>query len=183
MSRQRGFTLLELLVSLAIFTLIGLASWRLFDGVFRVQEQVRQEERSLRTLRRAIAMIERDVLQIVSSSKAQPVVIRQGILNLHRGNWRNPLGHPRGERQEVSYVVERDRLWRYSRSPDLSTVQRQALLSEVHRLDWRLYDARSGWRKDWPAGPDAGRPRALEMTLSVGGFAEIRRVILLADDS
>ncbi|MFS9669629.1 type II secretion system protein J, partial [Klebsiella pneumoniae] len=31
MNKQRGFTLLELVIALAIFALLGLASWRLFD--------------------------------------------------------------------------------------------------------------------------------------------------------
>ncbi|SDG76672.1 type II secretion system minor pseudopilin GspJ [Pseudomonas abietaniphila] len=181
MIRQRGFTLLELIVSLAIFSLIGLASWHLFESVFRVQDQLRQEEQSLRALRRAVAVIERDVLQVVPASAGQAVLIRQGVLNLSRGNWRNPLGHARGERQEVSYVIEQGRLWRYSRSPDLPLVQKQRLLDDVRGLDWRLYDDRHGWRSDEGSARESGRPRALEMTLSCGAFGQIRRVIALAE--
>lgn len=181
MRREHGFTLLELLVSLAVFAIIGLACWRLFDGVFRVREQVQAQEQSLRALRRAVAVIERDVLQIVVPASAQPVVIRQGLLNLQRGNWRNPLDHLRSDRQEVSYVLEQGQLWRYSRSLDLPGVQKQALLSGVSHLDWRLYDDKAGWLREWPIRPGVGRPRALEMTLSVGAYPQIRRVIALVE--
>lgn len=182
MSRQRGFTLLELLVSLAIFTLLGLACVRLFDGVFRVQEQIRQQEHSLRELRRAVAVIERDAWQIVAPASGQPLLLRQGVLNLRRGNWRNPMRLARGERQEVSYVLEQATLWRYSRSLELPGIHKQKLLSDVRSLRWRLYDDQGGWRNE-AAGERSARPRALELNLSFGAFEQIRRVILLADGS
>lgn len=182
MTRQRGFTLLELLVSLAIFALLGLACVRLFDGVFRVQDQLRQQEQGLRELRRAVAVVERDVWQIVSTSTGQPLLLRQGVLNLRRGNWRNPLGLARGEGQEVSYVIERGTLWRYSRSLELPGVHKQKLLGDVRSLHWRLYDDKGGWRSEAP-NDRSTRPRALEMNLSFGAFEQIRRVILLADGS
>ena len=180
MTGQRGFTLLELLVALAIFALLGLAGAQLFDVVFKVQEQLRQPQHSLRDLRRAVALIELDVLQSVSLAAAQPLLIRQGVLNLRRGNWHNPLRQARGERQEVSYVLEQGRLWRYNRSLELPGVHRQLLLSDVRRLQWRLFDDQAGWRQ---AEPDtrSARPRALEMTLSFGAFESVRRVMLLAD--
>lgn len=60
MNKQRGFTLLELVIALAIFTVLGLASWGLFDSVVRVQRGVTTHERELRSLQRAVAVIERD---------------------------------------------------------------------------------------------------------------------------
>ncbi|MFJ5298117.1 type II secretion system minor pseudopilin GspJ [Pseudomonas sp. NPDC088368] len=183
MMTNRGFTLLEVLVSLAIFSTLGFASWRLFDGVFRVQEQVRQEQRDVRDLRRAVAIIERDLMQATFSPKTPSVQLRHGVLNLRRGNWRNPLGQPRGEGQEVSYVLEDNQLLRYSRSLDLPDVQKQVLLREVRGVGWRLYDARHAWRAEWPQGAQVGQPKAVELTLSFARFEGIRRVIPLAGDA
>jgi type II secretion system protein J len=45
MNKQTGFTLLELVIAMAIFALLGLASWTLFDGVVRVQQSSMAHER------------------------------------------------------------------------------------------------------------------------------------------
>ncbi|NVZ61520.1 type II secretion system minor pseudopilin GspJ [Pseudomonas gingeri] len=179
MSRQAGFTLLELVIALAIFSLLSLGCWRLYDGLVRVQDQVSLHEQALRRLQRAIVVLERDVLQVVVSGDTASLVLREGVLSLQRANWRNPLDQPRSERQEISYRLKDGLLWRDSRSPELATVQRQALLADVRRLQWRFYDAKAGWRADWTS--PTSRPRALEVTLSAGRFEQIRRVIPLPE--
>ena len=58
-------------------------------------------------------------------------------------------------------------------------MQRQKLLDDVRELNWRLFDRQSGWRSEWPSGPAANAPLALELHLSAGRFEAIRRVLLL----
>ncbi|MNF63150.1 Pseudopilin GspJ [compost metagenome] len=70
-------------------------------------------------------------------------------------------------------------MWRESRAEGSTVVQRQKLLDHVRDLRWRLFDARTGWRNDWPTGPTAEAPLAVEMRVSVGRFQAIRRVMLL----
>ncbi|MCK8688578.1 PulJ/GspJ family protein, partial [Pseudomonas umsongensis] len=62
MNEQGGFTLLELVIAISIFALLGLASWTLFDSVVRVQRGTLSHERELRNLQRAVAVIERDLM-------------------------------------------------------------------------------------------------------------------------
>ncbi len=80
MNSQRGFTLLELVIAMAIFAVLGLASWRLFDSVVRVQQTTASHERAFRSLQRAVAVIERDLLHITE----QPVVLNAGQLSVQR---------------------------------------------------------------------------------------------------
>ncbi len=175
-NRQQGFTLLELVIAMAIFALLGLACWRLFDGVVRAERSSASHERDMRTLQRTVAVIERDVLQVT----AQPMVLEQNILQLQRGNWRNPLDQPRSELQNVIYRLDKGTLWRESQYPEQPQVQRQKLLTEVRELRWRLYD-QSGWRSERPpgGGKSVSRPKALEITFSTERFGSIRRVLLL----
>lgn len=175
MNKQAGFTLLELVIALAIFALLGLASWSLFDTVVRVQQGTSNVERQLRNLQRAVGVIERDLLHITE----HPVVLDNARLQLQRGNWRNPLDHPRSERQTVTYSLDNGTLWRESRGEGLLIVQRQKLLDDVRDLRWRVYDAALGWRSDWPAGQVATAPMAVELQVSSGRFEGVRRVLLL----
>lgn len=112
---QAGFTLLELVIAIAIFALLGLGCWRLFDAVVRVERSSTAQQQALRSLQRAVAMIERDVLQAQSSAQSPGVVLYPDKLEVRRVNWRNPLGLPRSEVQDVSYQLKDGVLWRFSR--------------------------------------------------------------------
>ncbi|WP_339481002.1 MULTISPECIES: type II secretion system protein GspJ [unclassified Pseudomonas] len=176
MNRQSGFTLLELVIAIAIFALLGLASWRLFDSVVRTQQGTGQHERDIRALQRAVGVIERDVWQAVAGS----VVLAPGRLQLQRSHWRNPLDQPRSERQTVRYRLEGVALWRDSvgEGEDRPLVQQQKLLDDVHGLSWRVFDRQRGWHSE-TAGDTS--PLALELIVSVGRFEQVRRVLLLPE--
>ncbi|WP_274642647.1 type II secretion system protein GspJ [Pseudomonas serbica] len=175
MNNQGGFTLLELVIAIAIFALLGLASWTLFDGVVRVQQGTLSHERELKNLQRAVALIERDLLHIAQ----QPVLVDPTQLQLVRSNWRNPLDLPRSERQVLTYRLDSGVLWRDSRAEGALSVQHQKLLDNVRDVRWRLYDRQVGWLGDWPSGQAPKAPLAVEMQLSAGRFEAIRRVLLL----
>lgn len=177
MNKQAGFTLLELVIALAIFGLLGLASARLFDTVVRAQQATASHEHELRRLQRAIGVIERDALQVGSSV----LVLGPTTLQLLRTHWRNPQDLPRSERQQVLYRLDKQVLWRESRGVESAVVERQKLLDDVRVLSWRLFDPETGWHGVWPVGKGAAqRPaRALEVVLSVGRFEQVRRVLPL----
>ncbi|NVZ86000.1 MULTISPECIES: type II secretion system minor pseudopilin GspJ [Pseudomonas] len=175
MNSQSGFTLLELVIAMAIFALLGLASWSLFDGLVRVQRGTATHDRDLRNLQRAMALIEWDVLHVTE----QAVVLKNTTLQVQRSNWRNPLDQPRSQRQQLTYRLENGVLWRDSMGEGSSRVQRQKLLEEVQAVSWRLYDPATGWRGHSILGQYALAPMALEVRLSVGRFDAIRRVLLL----
>lgn len=180
---QAGFTLLELVIAIAIFALLGVGCWRLFDGVIRAERSNNAHEQALRGVQRAVSLIERDVLHLQTSVKAPGLALYPNQLNLRRANWRNPLGQPRSELQDVSYRLENGVLWRYSQGLEGGELQQQKLLSDVRDLRWRLYDRNVGWRNDWPTGKTApkGIPQALEIQFSAGRFEHLRRVILLPE--
>ena len=108
----RGFTLLEVLIAIAIFALLGLGSYRMLHSVLNTDEATRQHELQLREVVRAFAVLEQDVAQV----GARPV--RDGFAELRpallgevepvameftRLGWRNPLGSPRSAWQRVRW--------------------------------------------------------------------------------
>ncbi|MCK1792940.1 type II secretion system protein GspJ [Pseudomonas violetae] len=174
-TKQKGFTLLELVIAMAIFAMLGLASWKLFDGVLRMQQGTAAHERELRSLQRAMAVIERDVMHVTE----QPVSLKKNVLQLQRSNWRNPLDQPRSGRQVLTYRLDNGVLWRDSQADGAQSVQRQRLLGDVRQLRWRVFDSHSGWSREWASAPGKKAAMALEVQVSVGRFEAIRRVLLL----
>ncbi len=60
---QRGFTLIEILIAMAIFTLIGLASTGLLTTVIDSNDISEERFAKLQLLQRAMITIERDLQQ------------------------------------------------------------------------------------------------------------------------
>ena len=114
--QQSGFTLLEILIAMAIFTLIGLASTNLLTTVIDSNEISNQRFDKLQALQRAMMLIERDVLQAVArpvriNGESTEQVIQggedvnesdaDGLALVHAG-WHNPQNRlPRSTLQAV----------------------------------------------------------------------------------
>ena len=100
--RQRGFTLLEVLIAIAIFALLAMATYRMLDSVLQTDRGQRQQEQRLRELTRAMAAFERDLLQVrtrpIRDPLGDPLASLYGDsgkdtrLEFTRSGWRNPLG-------------------------------------------------------------------------------------------
>lgn len=198
---QRGFTLLELLIAIAIFALLGLATYRMLDSVLSADAVTRQHERQLRELTRAISAFERDVRQVAvrpirdGFGDAQPALHSDlsdaTALELTRAGWRNPLGQPRAELQRVRWQLSGEqwqrRYWRVLDRAQDSQPQVQRALDGVTSLSLRYLDKDGQWQVDWPPPERSGEarlvelPRAVELRLEHRRYGELRRLIRLPD--
>ena len=125
-SRQGGFTLIEVLIAMAIFAMIGLASTSILTTV--IDSNALSEERfaKLQLLQRAMTTIERDIQQAVPrpirvNGEKQDVVLAGGEVDgsdddgigFVRGGWHNPqLMLPRSTLQYVAYRLRENRIER-----------------------------------------------------------------------
>lgn len=196
---QRGFTLLEALVAIAIFALLGLGTYKMLHGVLRADERLREREQALADLSRGFSALERDLLQVI----ARPVRDRQGAsapviamtgakseaqaLVFTRGGWRNPAGAPRAGLQRVYWrrsgqALERS-YWNVLDQAPASEPRVQRVLDGVAGLHWRFLDHEGDWQEAWP--PDGvstdAIPRAVEVRIDHVRFGALRRVFVLAD--
>ena len=64
MSNNRGFTFIEMLLAVAIFALVGLASVAVLDSVTRSDEASRAGTLRLQQLQRAMMLLDRDFWQM-----------------------------------------------------------------------------------------------------------------------
>ena len=116
---QRGFTLIEILIAMAIFTLIGLASTGLLTTVIDSNDISEERFAKLQLLQRAMITIERDLQQAVPraarvNGEKQDVVMSGGEtddsdddgIGFVRGGWHNPqLMLPRSTLQFFAYIL------------------------------------------------------------------------------
>ena len=62
---QHGFTLLELMVAMAIFAMLAVAGWQVFDGVTRARERAQFHADNLAVLQYAYLQLQQDMGQMI----------------------------------------------------------------------------------------------------------------------
>lgn len=124
MQAQRGFTLVEILVAIAIFSLIASASTAVLTNVIVASEQSSQSIERLQSLQRAMMVIERDLLQAVNRAPriggvdnnttvffggAGEMQSTHDGVSFVRNGWQNPMWLlPRSNMQGVAYRLNSD---------------------------------------------------------------------------
>ncbi|GAB2780462.1 hypothetical protein GCM10027040_03140 [Halomonas shantousis] len=161
---QRGFTLLEVIVAIALTALIGVTVAALVNGVVTTRERF-NEPPALRQDVRLVQLLERRLEALV----VRPVHVQgQPLLNapldylpdsqtlewVAQGDWPLPIDdhYTRLRRQRLVWDSDRHRLWLGSTGllDDAATPQWQisARLDDVERVQFEFYD---GTR--WMAAP------------------------------
>lgn len=200
--RARGFTLLEILIAMAIFTLIGLASTGLLTSVIDSNELSVERFDKLQRLQRAMITIERDLLQatprkIRVNGEVSPYVMIGGRVDdgsdadgigFVRGGWTNPqMMLPRSTMQYVAYRLRDNKLERlYSNFVDNVTgyePKKRVLLEGITDLNIEFYsnpeDGEIEWRESFRS---QALPIAIAFEITSEDFGTIRRVFALTGD-
>jgi general secretion pathway protein J len=198
---SRGFTLLELLIAIAIFALLGLGTYRMLDSVLQTDKVTRAHEMQLRELVRAMAAFERDVLQVQARPVRDPfgdpraALLGEDLdvpaLELTRNGWRNPLGQPRSSLQRVRWQLSGEQwqrqYWTMLDQAQDSQPQVQQALDGVTRLQLRYMDQKGNWQTSWPPlgnNPDDALkllPQAIELVIEHRRYGEVRRLLRLPE--
>ena len=186
-----GFTLLELLVALAIFGLLATMSYSGLRVILEQQSGTAVEAERLAELQKIYMLMQRDIEQAVDRpvrdeyGDEQPALVGADTLQLTRGGWSNPAARTRSSLQRVGYVFEDDQLVRYAwavldRAQD-SEPLRQPLTASIEQLQLRYLAANDEWRSEWPdtiqsadpAAPAQALPRAVEVTLEHAHYGQL----------
>lgn len=195
--KSQGFTLLELLIAISIFAMIGLASYQVLTTVIQAESATSQSSDRLARLQKIYLALSRDLVQVShrqvrdGNGETMPALMtdQRGYgLEFSRTGWRNPLNQPRSNMQRIAYELDGEELLRHSwsvldRAQD-SQPRTQLLVSGVENLRMRMLDHEGRWHTEWPddrrAPPREGEPEppalpaAVELTLELTEMGELR---------
>lgn len=196
MKLQRGLTLLEMLVAIAIFTMIGIASFEVLTRVKAADQSSERHALALEQLQRAHWTMERDFMQAsirqvrleegAPSAKlllSEPNLLEsdsEGVTFTRLG-YNNPFGFlPRGTTQGVGYRVQEGRLERlHTLYPDVSLGTKpkvRVLLEHIDTLEFKFYSG-SEWNEGWNKANQL--PEAVEVLLESEVHGNLRWVFLM----
>ncbi len=162
-----GFTLIEILVVLAIFSVLGLVSHELLSRTLHNQETLSARTDRLAEIHRAMTILQRDLMQAIDrpvrDGLGDPMPSVQigadGAIVFTRTGWRNPLVAPRAELQRVGYRLQDEALQRFwwpvlDRAEDSEALE-QTLLEAVTQAEFLALDANGDEHAFWPTAEDA----------------------------
>ena len=199
-SSERGFTLVELLIAMAIVAVIGVIALTGLSTVMQQQAIADERAQRWRDIQFAMHVIAQDLAQVHpraardESGEAWEASFLVGpneqfAVELSRGGWTNPAGLPRGHVLRVAYDWEPDgsTLVRFhwpSIDRTLTTPPaRTELLTGVDDIQIRLLDRNGQWHQEWPPLdlplPESlvTSPRLVEFNVYLEDFGHLWRTV------
>lgn len=190
--KSNGFTLVEMLIALAIFGMLTAAGVALLSVTARTQETSDRLLAELGELRRTGALMTADLAQaaprLYRDRDGRPQRAFAGaagdapmLMMFVRGGWND------GEVvtvQRVGYRLRDGRLERlsYSRVDGGGNPVVVNLLDGVHAIRLRYRDDEGAWRTDWESSDPTRMPRAVELVTSSDSHGLVRQLFLVGAD-
>jgi general secretion pathway protein J len=199
-NRQRGFTLVEIMIAVLIAAILAVMSFEAMQQALGSRERVRANAARLQAVQFTMRSLVQDFSQLDPrpvreplGQEYQPALLGSTEVSFTRAGWMNPVGVERSTLQRVRYALRDGKLYReywtvLDAQLDPLPVSRE-LLSGVRIFKLRyMSDART-WRDDWPPPTLSGarperelrwRPIAVEVTLELEDWGRLTRIIEVA---
>ena len=198
---QTGFTLIEVLVALAVFGVMSMLAYTALASTLDNADYLSDRMERLQSVQRTVRYLSTDLIQSAPrpvrsqlgdgyEPAMRSVLAAEFVIELTHGGWGNPAGLPRGTFQRVAYRLEDGELLRYYWGVLDRTYANEpvvtVMLDDVEDLRFRFYTASGEPSEIWPPQTQQGGPglrmlpRAVEIVLTLPDQGEITRLLEVA---
>lgn len=192
--KMQGFSLMELMIALAIFAIMATLAYAGLDSVMRADQANKQQLTQLKQVQRAFLFIEKDLRQlqnrVVTTAYSQTKAafinenIDENLLEVSVGGYANPAGIARSSIQRVRYVLVDDHLqrwvWQYPDYPESDDPLKISLLAQVERVSFLAFDQKGSGDQNQAALDSSSSsqiPTAIEVSIEHKQLGELTRLI------
>jgi len=195
--RQYGFTLMEVLVAMAVFGVLSALAYMTLGQTLSNSVMLTARMDRLQAIQRTMSYLSTDLVQAAPRAiradlgQAQPALLSdfaaEFALQLTHNGWPNSAGVPRSTQQRSAYRIEEDELIRYHWNVLDRTVNNlpvaTVLLDDIESLTFRFLQQDGEWVEQWPPGVIQSSsdtnllPRAVTIVLVLPDEGELTRVV------
>lgn len=188
MKRVYGFTLIEILIALAVFAILATITSSAIYHAFNTRARVTLQADRLSALQLAIAILHRDTQQIVARSVrgnklniSRPFVGQPHYFEFTRGGHANPNGLERRSTLTREAFLCHDsqlirRRWDTLDGPSRSLYQDRILLDNLTKCQFAYLAQNQQMLPDWKA---ATLPAAIQLSANVTNWGKISLLFMV----
>lgn len=188
--KNQGFTLIELVVAMAIFAVLTLSGWQVFNNLIMVRERTTIKADQIAAKQETYLQLSRDFAQAIPrpaaiGSTVEPAFFLQNnVFHLTKTGVIDPLQQGVSPLERVYYTVEQEQLIRHAFAQvdqNGNHVPTKTVLLN-HVTDWSVSALDTSTNITWPinnstpapstgqtAAGDVTMPKAVQITLTVNG--------------
>jgi general secretion pathway protein J len=158
-----GFTLVEILIAMALFAIISVITYTTLTSAINVSNHTSEVAQRLADIQRVLMLMERDLVQMAPRpvldeyGEQQPAFLISDLSNegfeFTRGGYQNPARLNRSLLKRVAYEVRSDELYRKTwkvldRATQTEPEFEEILMKGVTSFEVSVYDDK--WVEKWP---------------------------------
>lgn len=186
-----GYTLVEVLVAVVVFSILAASAYVALDALSRAAGEHRDRSDAFAALQVAVARLDGDLRQLASrpvatgTGQTEPALVGQARrLAGTRSGWPNPAGVKRSTLQRFGWQLAGSDLqrvrWPVTDRVGDSQARTEVVLTDVQTLTFAYRSPTGEWLDRWPPDESLARlPSAIEVSMDTRRFGRLRRVVVL----
>ena len=192
-TKNKGFTLLEILIALFIFTILSMMLVKSLHSVIDLSSRTDQHATRLRQMQMALLILSRDIEQIVdrpifiaSGAKEASLVGTSREFTFTHMGFANPMGMSvQSNLQRTRFFWDNNSLWQMSwealdQAPSSKSHTRR-LLEGVTTLRFQYLDQLGRFHDDWPLLDQTNQilPQAIRISFTLASWGKMSQFYVI----